>query len=127
HPVAGGVNTRRATCALAPVVPHREEAAIRVDREIRLPLCGGRVVGVQPNWRAEGRAAICGPDVIHVTGIGTGTVLGIDVMDHVVVGGRLAPTHMSPVSAEHSSEVTVVAAKATARASKGGLGIGECP
>src|SRR5207249_5232035 len=47
--------------------------------------------------------------------------------DHAVVGGRLAPAHVSPVSAEHSSEVTVVAAKATARASKGGLGIGECP
>src|SRR5207245_7630964 len=54
-------------------------------------------------------------------------MLGIDVMYHVVVGGRLAPAHVSPVSAEHSSEVTVTAAKATARASKGGLGIGECP
>src|SRR5207244_6226076 len=54
-------------------------------------------------------------------------MLGIDVMYHVVVGGRLAPAHVSPVSAEHSSEVTVAAAKATARASKGGFGIRECP
>src|SRR5947209_8197629 len=54
-------------------------------------------------------------------------MLGIDVMDHVVVGGRLAPAHVSPVSAEHSSEVTIVTAKATARASKRRPGIGECP
>src|SRR5207247_7079058 len=97
------------------------------DRNVGLPLGGGRGVGVQPKWRAEGRAAICGSDVIDVTGIGAGAMLRIDVMNDVVVGGRLAPAHVSPVSAEHTGEVAVVAAKATARASKSGLGICECP
>src|SRR5437899_2193187 len=54
-------------------------------------------------------------------------MLRIDVVNDVAKGGRLAPAHMSPVSAEHSSEVTIVTAKATARASKRRHGIGEYP
>src|SRR5207247_1883670 len=63
----------------------------------------------------------------HVTRIGAGAMLRIDVVNDVVKGGRLAPAHMSPVSAEHTSEVTIVTAKAAARASKRRPGIGECP
>src|SRR5207253_1580305 len=127
HPVAGGVNTWRATRALASVIPHREEAPIYIHGEVRLPLCGGRRVRVQLQWRAEGHAAVCGSDVIHVTRIGAGAMLRIDVVNDVIKSGRLAPAHVSPVTAEHTSEVTVITAKPTARASKRRSGIGECP
>src|SRR5919201_1348215 len=124
HPVAGGVNTRRATRALASVIPHREEAPIFIDGEVRLPLCGGRRVGVQLQWRAEGHAAVCGSDVIHVTKIGAGAMLRIDVVNDVIKSGRLTPAHLSPIVAEHTSEV-MVTAKPTPRASKRRSGIGE--
>src|SRR5262249_7755802 len=93
--------------------------------DVRLPLCGGRRVGVQLKWGAEGRSAVCGPNVIDVTRIRSGTVLRIDIVNDIIKGGRLAPAHVSPVSAEHAGEITVVAAKPTARARKGRPGIGE--
>src|ERR1041385_7477403 len=128
HPVAGGVNTRRATRALASVIPHREEAPICIDGEVRLPLCGGRRVRVQLQWRAEGHAAICGSDVIHVTTIeGAGAMLSIDVVNDMIKSGRLAPAHVSPVIAEHTSEITVITAKPTARPSKRRPAVGERP
>ena len=84
---------------LAPVIPRREEGAGRADRDVRLPLRTGRGIAVQLERRAKGHTTVGGADIIDVARISAGAVLGIDQVNHVVVGGRLTPALVSPVAA----------------------------
>ena len=131
HPVArgagaGGLATGR--CPLSLVVPDGEEAAIRGDRKIGLPLgLGGIDIGVEHEGSAKGHPAVRGADVEDVAGVAVASVArGIDVVNYAVEGGRLTPAHVSPVSrvAVHGGEV---ARRTTAGAIEGGAGVGVGP
>src|SRR6266571_9311017 len=128
HPVTRRVGTwRTATPGLSRIIPHRKQRASRADRKVRLPLGTGSCVGVQLERRAERLPTVGRANVKDVAGIGARAVLGIDVANDVVEGGRLTPAHVPPVSTEHGGEVAVTAAKARARSREGGAGIGVGP
>ena len=63
---------------------------------LRLGVVG---IGVQLERRAEGHAHVGGANVKDVAGVAvTGVAGGIDKANYPVVGGRLTPAHVSPVS-----------------------------
>src|SRR5439155_4305757 len=95
HPVTRNRRvTLDAACTFACVIPHREDSATRADRQVRLPLRTGSGIGVQLERRTEGHAAVRGADIIDVAGVAAGAVLTIDVVNHVINGGRLTPAHV---------------------------------
>jgi hypothetical protein len=112
HSIARCAGARRLatrSCPLSLVIPDGEEAAIRIDRNIRLPLGLGRIgVGVKLERSAEGNSPIGGANVEDIARVTGGSVAGgIDVVNDTVERGRLAPTHVSPVRrvVEHGGEV----------------------
>ena len=110
HLITGdGSITTRTAGAVARVIPHRQEGATRADRKVGLPLRTGSGIGVQFERRAKGRTAVSRADVIDVTGIGAGTVLGVNQVNEIVYRSRLTPTLVPPVAAaigKHVGEVT---------------------
>jgi hypothetical protein len=110
HPVTGnGWVAPGAASTLARVIPRRQEAAGRTDREVRLPLRTGRGVGVQLERRGKGYTAVGRANVIDVARVSGSTVLGIDQVNDVVQGSRLTPALVPPVAAaigKYASEVT---------------------
>ena len=101
HLVARGARAGRLATGCYPrrfVVPGGKECACVTDREIRLPLRLGWIgVGVQLEWRTEGHPIVGGPNVIDVTGVAA-VFLRIDKANYPVVGRRLTPAHVPPVS-----------------------------
>src|SRR5437667_8456860 len=133
HPVTRAVAASyasRCPSAITLVVPDRKEGTTRADRQIWHPLRLGRVgVTVQLEWRTEGLPAISGADVKNVAGIaGAGIARGINVVNDMVIGGRLAAAHVSPVTGHgagvHTAEVAHCAA---ASADEGGPGVAVGP
>src|SRR5206468_11454063 len=86
HPVTrnGRVTYLAVVRRLALVVPHGEEAPIRCDRDIGLPLSACSGIGIQLDWRGKGYPAVGGADVEDVGGVGAGAVAGIDVANYAV-------------------------------------------
>ena len=125
HLVARGVAAHGTIPARALVVPHGKEGASVAHRKVRLPLgFGGVGIGVQLEWRAESHSAVGRANVVNVAGVAA-VFLRIDEANHVVVGSRLTPAHVSPVTAAiHAAEV---ARSATAGTDEGGPGVGVGP
>ena len=110
HPVTGnGRVAPGAASTLARVIPRRQEAAGRADREVRLPLRTDRGIGVQLERRGKGHTAVGRADVIDVARVSASAVLGIDQVNDVVQGSRLTPAFVPPVAAaiaKHAGKVT---------------------
>src|SRR6266567_5247809 len=125
HLVARGVAAHGTIPARALVVPHGKEGASVAHRKVRLPLGLGDVgVGVELEWRTKGPSAVSRANVVNVAGVAA-VFLRIDEANHVVVGSRLTPAHVSPVTAAiHAAEV---ARSATAGTDEGGPGVGVGP
>src|SRR5439155_22912735 len=97
------------------IVPHGEQSASVADRKIRLPLSTGSSIRIQFKWRAKGHPLVGGADIFDVTRIRAGTVLGIDVANHAVVGRRLSTSHVSPrVGGIQTDKIRVGSAVSTA-------------
>src|SRR5439155_17251104 len=98
------------------------------DRKARLPLRLGRVgIAVELEWGTEGHPAIGGADVEDIPRVAVaGVAGGINVVNHVVIGGWLTPAHVPPVSgaAVHGAEV---ACSSTASADEGRAGVSIRP
>ena len=133
HPVTRAVAASyasRCSAAITLVVPDRKEGTTRADRKTWHPLRLGRVgVTIQLEWGTEGHPAISGADIEDVAGIaGAGVARGIDVVNDMVIGGRFAPAHVSPVTGHgariHTAEV---AHRTAASADERGTGIGIGP
>ena len=93
-----------------------------------MPLRLGMVdIGVQLQWRAKGNAAVGRANVKDIAGVAVaGVASGIDVANYVVVGGRLAPALVSPISGA-GVRGREIARRATARATEGGSRVGVSP
>ena len=119
--------TTRAAGAVARVIPRRQEGASRADRKVGLPLRTGSGIGVQFERRAKSRAAVGGADVIHITRVSAGAVLGIDQVNEIVYRSRLTPALVPPVAAAIGKHLGEVTYSGNARSGKWGAGVGVCP
>ena len=105
-----------------------QRGATGANRKTRLPLRLKRVgIAVELERVTEGHPAIGGADVEDIPRVAVaGVAGGIDVVNHAVIGGGLAPAHVPPVSgaAVHGAEVAHIS---TASADEGGAGVGVRP
>src|SRR5207248_2724913 len=103
-----------------------ENSAPRADRDVRLPLRTGCGIGVQLERHAKGHTAVGRANVIDISRIATGAVLGIDQVNNAVEGSRFTPTLVPPEATlvgKHAGEVRVIAANLHARPWERGTGI----
>src|SRR5438270_768644 len=116
-----------AVCALARVIPRRQESASRADRKVRLPLRTGTAVGVQHERRAEGHTTICGANVENVAGITASAVLSIDQVNEIVDSSRLSPALVPPVGTKIGKHAGKVTGSRYTRSGEGCASIGVTP
>jgi hypothetical protein len=128
HPVAGNTwAATSATGALARVIPRRQEAAGRADREVRLPLRTDRGIGVQLQRRGKGHTTVGRANVIDVARVSASAVLGIDQVNDVVQGSRLTPPFVPPVAAAVAKHASKVTHRCHARSGKSGTRVRMSP
>src|SRR5438874_1375998 len=116
-----------AVCALARVIPRRQESASRADRKVRLPLRTGTAVGVQHERRAEGHTTIGGANVENVAGITASAVLSIDQVNEIVDSSRLSPALVPPVGTKIGKHAGKVTGSRYTRSGEGCASIGVTP
>src|SRR4030095_9721220 len=75
---------------IASVIPHRQERATRALRKVSLPLRTSCGIGVQLHRCAKGSTIIGRANVIDVASITASAVLGINVVNYPIEGGRFA-------------------------------------
>src|SRR2546429_3374736 len=110
HPVTrNGWVTTCAAGALACVIPHGEKGAARADRQIGLPIRTSSGISVQLERRAKGLPPIGRADIIDVTWIAAGPLLGIDVVNYAIDRGGLAPALVAPVATASAQQAREVA------------------
>jgi hypothetical protein len=128
HPVTGnGRVAPGAASTLARVIPRRQEAAARADREVRLPLRTDRGIGVQFERRGKGHTAVGRADVINVARVSASAVLGIGQVNDVVQGSRLTPALVPPVAAAIGKYASEVTNSGNARSGKSGTRVRVSP
>ena len=103
HPVTRRTRTGRLTtsrCPFALVIPHREKAAGRAHRNVRLPLGFGRIgIAIELERGAKGLTLVCRADVKNITRIpGRCIARVVDIVNYAIESGRFAPTFVSPIS-----------------------------
>ena len=129
HLIAWGAGTGRlATVRYSRrfVVPGGEKSTCVTDRKAGFPLGLGSVsIAVQLERSAECHPHVSRADIKNVTGVAA-VFSGIDVVHDAIVGRRLAPAHVSPVSGIviHGGEVT---RSATTRADERGARVSVGP
>ena len=96
----------------------------RAHRKVSLPLWTGRGIGVQLQRRSKGNTIIGGANVIDVASITASAMLGIDVVNYPIEGGRLTPAHVPPIATVVWKHKFEVADSANTRSVEGGAGIG---
>jgi hypothetical protein len=87
----------------------------------------GRGIGVQLEGRGKGHTAVGRADVIDVARVSASAVLGINQVNDVVQGSRLAPAFVPPVAAAIAKHAGKVTNSRNARAGKSGTRVRVSP